>query len=183
MKLRFVAPAVVFAVLFGVFALMLYRTHSGEYDPRSIGISPLLGKVAPQFQLSEVEDINKTVDTKSFAGKPYVVNFWGTWCVACREEHPALLAIAKQNAMPIIGLDFDDDRQQAQRWLGALGNPYSITAFDGGGKVAIDFGVYGAPETFLIDAKGIVVYKHTGPMTVEVWQREFVSRIQASNSP
>lgn len=183
MKLRFVAPAAVFAILFAVFALMLYRTHSGDYDPRSIGTSPLLGKSAPQFQLAAVEDISKTVDSRSFKGKPYVINVWGTWCVACREEHSALLEIAKQNLVPIVGLDWNDDLQQARRWLGSLGNPYTATAFDGDGKVAINFGVYGAPETFLIDSNGIVQYKHTGAMTLGLWQREFVSRIQASNSP
>jgi len=183
MKWRFIAPALVFAALFAVFGLMLYRTHSGNYNPRDIGASPLLGKPAPQFSLAQVENIAKTVDTRTFAGKPYVVNVWATWCVACREEHATLLALARQNVVPIVGLDWNDDLSQAQRWLGALGNPYVATAFDSNGKVAIDFGVFGAPETFLIDANGIVQYKHAGVMTIEVWQREFITRLQAGNSP
>jgi len=183
MKWRFIAPAAVFAALFAVFALMLYRTHSGNYNPRDIGTSPLLGKPAPQFSLAQVENIGKTIDTRSFAGKPYVVNVWATWCAECRAEHDTLLAIARQKFVPIVGLDWNDDLSQAQRWLGALGNPYVATGFDVNGKVAIDFGVFGAPETFLIDAAGLVQYKYAGPMTMAVWQREFVARIQNGNSP
>ncbi len=177
MQWRFVIPAGVFAALFAVFAFVLQRTESGNYDPHAIQ-SPLLGKSSPQFRLTQVEDATKFVESTTFAGKPFVVNVWATWCVACREEHPTLLAISKQHLVPIVGIDWNDDLTQAQRWLIVLGNPYVATGFDNHGKVAINFGVYGAPETFLIDANGIVLYKFVSPMTMEVWQREFVPRIK-----
>jgi cytochrome c biogenesis protein CcmG/thiol:disulfide interchange protein DsbE len=177
MKWRFAIPAVVFIALFAVFWLMLTRTGTGEYDARQIK-SPLLGKPAPQFRLSQVEDPTKFVDSADYAGKPYVLNVWGTWCGACREEHAVLLEISRQSGIPIVGIDWNDDLAQAQRWLAVLGNPYVAIGFDNQSRVAIDWGVYGAPETFLIDAQGIVQYKHVTPMTLEVWQREFVPRIQ-----
>jgi cytochrome c biogenesis protein CcmG/thiol:disulfide interchange protein DsbE len=179
MKLKFAIPAIVFLALFGVFWLMLNRAGSGEYNAREFK-SPLLGKPAPQFRLPSVDDPAKFVDTKEFAGHPYVLNVWGTWCVECRQEHPTLMAIARQNLVPIVGLDNKDDLEQAQRWLSALGNPYTASAFDSEGRVGIDWGVYGAPETFLIDAEGIVVYKYISALTMDVWEREFVPRIQHS---
>jgi len=182
MQWRFVIPAVVFAALFGVFAFVLKRTESGNYDPHAIQ-SPLLGKPAPQFRLAQVEDPAKVVDSQSFAGKPYVVNVWATWCAGCRDEHTTLLEIARQSVVPIIGVDWNDELEPAQRWLNVLGNPYVATGFDNNGKVAIDLGVYGAPETFLVDAQGIVQYKHVGPMTLDVWQREFLARLQAAPTP
>lgn len=177
MKWRFVAPAIVFVGLVAVFALMLYRNQTGTYDPRTIP-SPLIGKPVPLFRLSTVEDPAKFVDNRDYAGKPYVVNVWGTWCGGCRQEHPVLLQIAKENLVPMIGVDWNDDPAQARQWLRMLGDPYVATGSDQQGKVAIDFGVYGAPETFLIDAQGVVLYKHIAPMTLDVWQKEFVPRIQ-----
>jgi cytochrome c biogenesis protein CcmG, thiol:disulfide interchange protein DsbE len=180
MKWRFAVPAVVFAALFAVFWLMLHRAGTGEYDARIIQ-SPLLGKSAPSFRLSQIEDPSKFLDSKDFAGRPYVVNIWGTWCAACRQEHSVLLEIARQNRVPIIGIAWNDDLTQAQRWLNELGNPYAATGNDNEGRVAIDWGVYGAPETFLVDAQGIVLYKHVAPMTLDVWEREFMSRLKRSS--
>ena len=176
MKLRFLVPAAIFAVLIATFGFMLYRTGSGDYDPKIIE-SPLLGKPAPAFRLQTVEDPTKYVATTDFAGQVYVLNVWGTWCVGCRQEHPALLAIAKQGLVPIVGLDTKDELANAQRWLSMLGNPYVATAWDFDGRAAIDWGVYGAPETFLVDAKGIVIYKYIGPLSVQAWESEFVPRI------
>ena len=116
--------------------------------------SPLIGKPAPHFELPSVEDPARMVSTKDFEGRMYVLNIWGTWCVGCRQEHAVLLEIARRNAAPLIGLDWKDDLQLAQRWLRELGNPYAATAFDAEGRVAIDWGAYGAPETFLVDATG-----------------------------
>ena len=110
----------------------------------------------------------------------YVLNVWGTWCIACREEHEALLAIAQQHVVPIIGLDYMDQRDKARQWLTQLGNPYDAVAFDTDGRTAIDWGVYGAPETFLVDGEGRVIFKFISPMTAEVWQREFLPRIAAA---
>jgi cytochrome c biogenesis protein CcmG/thiol:disulfide interchange protein DsbE len=176
MKLRFLLPLLIFGALFATFGFMLHRTESGTYNPKIIQ-SPLLGKPAPNFRLPNVEDSTKVVDTRDYLGQVYVLNVWGTWCVGCRQEHPALLEIARQQLVPIIGLDTKDELADAQRWLSMLGNPYVATASDIEGRVAIDWGVYGAPETFLVDAQGIVNYKWIGPLSVEAWQREFVPRI------
>lgn len=176
MNWRFAIPAMVFIALFGVFWFVLKKNQQG-HDIHAIQ-SPLLGKAAPQFQLSQVEDPAKILDNGKFHGQPYILNVWATWCAGCRQEHQTLLAIARENLVPIVGIDWNDDLESAQRWLNALGNPYVATGFDAQGRVAIDWGVYGAPETFLIDANGTVQYKHVAPMTMEVWQREFVPRIK-----
>jgi cytochrome c biogenesis protein CcmG, thiol:disulfide interchange protein DsbE len=176
MQWRYVVPVLVFAALFGVFALVLKRSGSGDYNPGQI-ISPLVGRAAPAIRLPAVHDANETVDTASLSGKPYLINVWATWCGGCREEHPTLLALAREGKVPIVGVDWSDDRAQAQQWLARLGNPYTLNGFDGDGRVAVELGVYGAPETFLVDAKGIVQYKHVGPLNTEVWRREFLSRL------
>jgi cytochrome c biogenesis protein CcmG/thiol:disulfide interchange protein DsbE len=140
----------------------------------------LIGKPAPLFSLGDVLDPAHTVSNAALKGQVYVLNVWGTWCVACREEHEALLAIARERVVPIIGLDYMDEREKAKQWLAQLGNPYQAVAFDTDGRTAIDWGVYGAPETFLVDAQGRVVYKFISPMTPEVWEHEFLPRIQAA---
>lgn len=140
--------------------------------------SPLIGKPAPQFSLPRVDDSTQVVSSRDFAGQPYVLNVWATWCVGCRQEHDALLEIASRGEVPIVGLNWKDDMQLAQQWLRELGNPYVVTAFDEEGRVAIDWGVYGAPETFLVDAKGTVIHKHVAPLTVEIWEREFMPLIK-----
>lgn len=165
--LRFLVPAVAFAVLVGFFVVGLKR------DPSAIP-SPLIGKPAPAFSLESLGDPAWKVGPADFEGKPWLLNVWGTWCVECRAEHTALLAIARENRVPIMGLNWLDDRAPALQWLAQLGNPYVSVAFDPKGSAGIDWGVYGAPETFLIDPNGRVIRKHVGPMTAEVWQREFV---------
>jgi cytochrome c biogenesis protein CcmG/thiol:disulfide interchange protein DsbE len=142
--------------------------------------SPLIGKPAPLFSLTDVMDPARTVSNAALKGQVYVLNVWGTWCVACRQEHEALLDIARQNVLPIVGLDYMDQREKAQQWLTQLGNPYAAVAFDTDGRTAIDWGVYGAPETFLVDGQGRVIYKFISPMTPEVWQHDFLPRIQAA---
>ena len=139
--------------------------------------SPLIGKPAPQFTLTDVLDSSRQVSNIPLQGQVYVFNVWATWCAGCRQEHEALLAIARQNVVPIVGLDWNDDRAKATRWLTQLGNPYNQVAFDNEGRVAIDWGVYGAPETFLIDVQGRVIFKHIAPLTMEIWQQEFLPRI------
>jgi cytochrome c biogenesis protein CcmG, thiol:disulfide interchange protein DsbE len=117
------------------------------------------------------------VSLAQLKGRPWVLNVWGTWCVGCREEHGVLLDIARQNAVTLVGLNWKDEDAAATAWLADLGNPYAAIAVDRDGRTAIDFGVYGAPETFFIDERGLVQYRHVGPMTLEVWQREFLSRL------
>jgi cytochrome c biogenesis protein CcmG, thiol:disulfide interchange protein DsbE len=170
--LRYLVPAAVFVVLVAFFWVGLQR------DPRIVP-SPLIGKPAPAFELPTVEDPAHKVGTADFAGRTYVLNVWGTWCGGCREEHDTLLEIKRQNLVPIVGLNWKDDRDLARRWLDQLGDPYVATAFDPEGRVAIDWGVYGAPETFLVNARGVVLFKHIAPLTMDVWNREFVPRIKS----
>ena len=171
-----------FIVPFGLFALLGVFLYIGLHRDPSYVPSPLIGKPAPEFTLPSLQDPAYPVSTKDLAGRPWVLNVWGTWCAGCRQEHPVLLQIARQTSVPIIGLDWKDDATEAKRWLAELGNPYSAVAFDSEGRVAIDWGVYGAPETFLIGADGQVLYKHIAPMTLEVWANEFEPRIQAATA-
>ncbi len=167
---RFIAPIGLFVALLVVFFFTLGR------DKETIP-SPLIGKSAPSFELARLDDPNATISTQQFAGKPYLLNVWATWCVGCRQEHDVLLQIARRGDVPIVGLNWKDERELALRWLQELGNPYVGNAFDGEGRVAIDWGVYGAPETFLIDASGKVAHKLVGPMTMQIWESEFVPHL------
>jgi len=167
---RYLIPVSIFVVLAGLLA-------SGLFLKPGCIPSPLVGKEAPAFTLTKVEDPTQRLSNKDYLGHKYLINIWGTWCVACRQEHEALLRIAKQGVVPIIGIDWKDDMSMAQSWLNQLGNPYAATGFDGEGHVAIDYGVYGAPETFLVDEQGKVIYKYVGSMTDEVWQNSFLPRI------
>ena len=172
---KFVLPGAAFVALVVLFAFGLNPNRDIHALP-----SPLIGKPAPLFNLGDVLDPTHIVGNAALKGQVYVLNVWGTWCVACREEHEALLAIARERVVPIIGLDYMDEREKAKQWLTQLGNPYQAVAFDTDGRTAIDWGVYGAPETFLVDAQGQVVYKFISPMTPEVWEHEFLPRIQAA---
>lgn len=165
--LKYLLPVGLFAALVGFLYFGLGR------DKETLP-SPLIGKTAPIFELTRLEDPAKTFSNAALAGKPYVLNVWGTWCVGCRQEHDALLEIARRGEVPIVGLNWNDDRQQALSWLEQLDNPYAVNAFDGDGRVGIDWGVYGAPETFLIDANGKVLKKHIAPITVQIWEQDFV---------
>lgn len=168
-----------YLVPIGLFAALIAFFFAGLGRDKETLPSPLIGKPAPQFSLPSVEDSSRIVSSADFVGRPYVINIWGTWCPGCRQEHEVLLEIARRNIVPIVGIDWKDDAQAAQQWLRELGNPYVATAFDGDGRVGIDWGAYGAPETFLIDAKGIVVHKHTGPLSIPTWESDFVPRIRA----
>lgn len=175
-SLRFLVPGAIFLVLVGFFVIGLNK------DPSKIP-SPLLGKPAPHFALPDLQDPAKQVDLASYAGKPYLLNVWGTWCGGCRQEHEVLLEMHRSSTVPIVGLDWKDDRATAQQWLAELGNPYHAVAFDSEGRAAIDWGVYGAPETFLVAADGKVVFKQIGVMTLEIWNREFLPRLRAEGTP
>ncbi len=172
---KFLVPIAAFLGLVVLFVLGLNPNR----DIRALP-SPLIGKPAPAFNLTDVLDPSRSVSSTSLQGQVYVFNAWGTWCVACREEQEALLQIAQQRVVPIIGLDFMDDRTKAQRWMQQLGNPYTAVAFDPEERTAIEWGVYGAPETFLVDAKGRIVFKFISPLTLDVWQKEFLPRIEAA---
>ncbi len=145
---------------------------------RGLGLQPkevpsaLIGKHVPRFILSTVEDENAHFTNKDFMGKVSLLNVWATWCISCRVEHPILMDIARSNIVSVYGLNYKDNRQAAQQWLQRYGNPYSKIAFDGAGRVAIDWGVYGTPETYVIDKKGIIRFKYIGPLTQQVWQEQ-----------
>lgn len=136
--------------------------------------SPLINKAAPSFLLPQLHEPNKTFSAESMRGKVWLLNFWGTWCVACRDEHPMLVEFAKSGEVPIYGIDYKDDQAAAKKWLTELGNPYTVTAFDVDGRISIDYGVYGAPESFLIDKNGVIRFKQIGPITPEVWNKEIL---------
>jgi cytochrome c biogenesis protein CcmG/thiol:disulfide interchange protein DsbE len=172
---KFIVPFALFVVL-GIF-LYVGLQRDPSYVP-----SPLIGKQAPEFSLPSVQDATYPVSSADLKGRTWVFNVWGTWCGGCRQEHEVLVAIAKQNAVPLIGLDWKDDNAAAQQWLRELGNPYAAVASDAEGRVAIDWGVYGAPETFLIGPDGKVLYKHIAPMTMGVWVKEFLPRIEAAKA-
>ncbi len=172
---KFLLPFAAFVALAVLFAFGLNPNRDIHALP-----SPLIGKPAPAFSLTDVMDPNRAVSNAAFKGQVYVVNVWGTWCQECRVEHEELLAIAQQRVVPIIGLVYMDQRDKAKQWLEQLGNPYAAVAFDSDGRTAIDWGVYGAPETFLVNAQGRVIYKFISPMTPEIWQHEFLPRIAAA---
>ncbi len=172
---KFLLPFTAFVALAVLFAFGLNPKRDIHELP-----SPLIGKPAPAFALTDVLDSTRIVSNSALKGQVYVLNVWATWCVPCRQEQQALLSIAQKHEVPIIGLNWKDQREKASQWLAKLGNPYTEVAFDGEGRAAIDWGVYGAPETFLVDGQGRVVYKFISPMTQEVWEREFLPRIAAA---
>jgi cytochrome c biogenesis protein CcmG/thiol:disulfide interchange protein DsbE len=148
---------------------------------KSILPSPLIGRTVPQFTLPNLFDNTRPVSSESLKGRWLLVNVWGTWCVECRAEHQVLLQIKQQARVPILGIDWKDQNEDALAWLAQLGNPYERVATDRDGRVAIDWGVYGAPESFLISPAGTVVYKHIGAMTEQVWNSEFLPRVDATS--
>jgi cytochrome c biogenesis protein CcmG/thiol:disulfide interchange protein DsbE len=172
---KFLLPFAAFVALVVLFAVGLNPNRDIHALP-----SPLIGKQAPEFTLKDVLDPSRTVSNASYKGQVYVLNVWATWCVPCRQEQEALLEISRRHVVPIIGLNYRDDHDKAKQWLEQLGNPYTAVAFDGDGRTAIDWGVYGAPETYLVDTHGRVIFKFISPMTEEVWDKEFLPRITAA---
>jgi len=147
----------------GAFLLMAVFLGIGlKLDPKEIP-SPLINKAAPQFTATTLLDETRTIGTKDLAGQVWLFNVWASWCVACRQEHPLLNQLAEQKLLTLVGLNYKDERNNAKQWLNELGNPYDIIAHDLKGDIGIDFGVYGVPESFLIDKKGQIRYKQIGP--------------------
>jgi cytochrome c biogenesis protein CcmG/thiol:disulfide interchange protein DsbE len=170
MKLRFLTPIALFAILIPLLIYGLSR------DPGKVP-SPFIGKPAPELELPDLENPGRVVSSADYAGRYALVNVWATWCVGCRHEHEFLLTLAERGEIPIYGLNWKDEPDAARRWLRDLGDPYTATGVDADGSAGIDWGVYGAPETFLIGPDGIVLHKHVSPLTAEVWQRDFVPLI------
>ena len=160
-SLRYILPLLAFLVLAGFLARGL------NLDPREVP-SPLIDKPAPSFALTRLDDPSATMNRDDLLGKVWMLNVWASWCVACREEHPLLVEFSKRRVVPIYGLNYKDQRGDASAWLARFGNPYDASLFDDEGRVGIDFGVYGVPETFVIDQNGVIRMKHIGPLTPEV---------------
>lgn len=171
MKTKFLLPLIVFLLLIAVFVVGLTK------DPSRIP-SPLVDNPAPEFTLPALQDPNQMVGSASYANEMVLVNIWATWCPGCRQEHDFLMELADENIVPIFGLNWRDNRPDALQWLKVLGDPYFVSAFDVDGRVGIDWGAYGAPETFLVDRNGIVVHKHIAPLTREIWERDFMPLIR-----
>jgi len=165
--MRFLIPLVVFVVLVG-FLWKGLALNPGEVP------TPLLNKPAPAFSLQELKNTGQKISPANLRGKVWLLNVWASWCVSCREEHPVLLRFSKTGEVPIYGLNYKDNRADAMRWLQQFGNPYVVSGFDADGQVGIDYGVYGVPETYVIDRDGIIRHKHIGPITVDVWQNEIM---------
>ncbi len=172
MNPRLVIPVALFLVLVIFLGIGLTK------DPSKVD-SPLINLPAPGFSLPRLRAPDETMTDEVFRGQVSLINVWATWCVGCRQEHDTLVEVARTQTVPIYGLNWKDDRTQAIKWLDRLGDPYEKTAFDGEGRVAIDWGVYGAPETFLVDGNGVVRHKLIGPMNMRIWEEEFVPRIEA----
>jgi len=158
-------PLIIFGVLCVILVIGL------QLNPKEIP-SPLIGKSAPQFKLPILSQSSTTFTPEQMQGKVWLLNVWASWCVSCREEHPLLNELAKQNTIPIIGLNYKDKNDPAIEWLTKMGDPYQLSVVDESGTVGINYGVYGVPETFLIDQKGMIVHKFTGPLTPANLQKD-----------
>ena len=169
---QFIAPLLVFAVLVGFLAVGL------KLNPREVP-SPLIDKPAPAFALPRLDDPAQTVSLQDMAGKVWILNVWASWCVACREEHPLFVEFARRKPVLLYGLNYKDSREEAQAWLARFGNPYTASLSDSKGLVGIDFGVYGVPETFIIDKQGVIRFKHIGPVTPQVLKERIEPLLKA----
>ena len=168
---RFAIPVVVFVALLGLLYVGL------GLDPREVP-SPLIGKPAPHFELPQLHEATKTFSERDMLGKVWVLNVWASWCVSCREEHPVLLDLAASGAVPVYGLNYKDRREDGLAWLKGMGDPYKISIFDFDGRVGIDYGVYGVPETYVIDKSGIIRYKRIGPLTPEIVKEKLLPLVR-----
>ena len=172
MTWRAFIPVVAFSALVVLLALGLRQ------DPTRLP-SPFIGKPAPKLDLPTLEDPAKRVTNADFANRTVLVNVWATWCVECRREHPFLLELSRSQTIPIFGIDWRDTPDDARLWLQQLGDPYVDSGDDRDGRTGIDWGVYGAPETFLIGPDGKVLHKQIGPLSPQIWERDFVPLIKA----
>jgi cytochrome c biogenesis protein CcmG/thiol:disulfide interchange protein DsbE len=170
MKVKTLVPLAVFLVIAVFLGIGLTR------DPRKLP-STMIDKPAPQFTLKQVAALDKTFSPADMKGQVWMLNVWASWCTACRVEHPLLVEIARSNAVPLIGLDYKDKPEDALKFLAQQGNPYLLSALDLEGRVGIDYGVYGVPETFIIDKNGRIRHKQIGPITPEALQNEILPLI------
>ena len=170
--LRRILPLAIFLVLAALLVAGIRMNYSGR-DISALP-SPLVGKAAPAFALPTLQDPARIVRNADLHGAPYLLNVWGSWCVNCREEHPLVTRLAGRGIVRVVGYNYKDEPQDAQRWLAQFGNPYSLILADADGRTAIDWGIYGAPETYLVDSGGIVRWKHVGPLTDAIVNHELL---------
>lgn len=176
MNRKLLIPLGVFAV---VFAFLLVGL---TLNPREVP-SPLIGKPAPAFRLARLHQPDQLLAPADLVGKVWLLNVWASWCVSCRVEHPLLVELAKSKVVPIVGLNYKDQRDAGIAWLRQHGDPYDVSVVDGDGRVGIDWGVYGVPETFVVDKRGVIRYKHIGPVDAAAVQNKIlplVRQLQAS---
>ena len=157
---RFILPLVIFLVLAGFLYVGL------SLDPHEVP-SPLIDKPAPAFNLPQLHDPSKRFSAEEMKGKVWLLNVWASWCVSCKEEHPVLMSLSQQNIVPVYGLDYKDRKEDGEMWLRQSGDPYTVIAMDRDGRIGIDYGVYGVPETYVIDKQGIIRYKQIGPVNYQ----------------
>jgi cytochrome c biogenesis protein CcmG, thiol:disulfide interchange protein DsbE len=172
---RYLLPLLVFVVLLGFLAVGL------KLNPRELP-SPLIDKTAPVFSLPTLAAPEQKLSPQDLRGKVWLLNVWASWCVACRQEHALLVDMAKTGAVPIYGLNYKDKRDDAQDWLKQFGNPYVMSLSDTEGLVGIDYGVYGVPETFVIDKNGVIRFKHIGPITPEALRDTLMPLLKKLNA-
>jgi cytochrome c biogenesis protein CcmG, thiol:disulfide interchange protein DsbE len=171
---RYAIPAVILFGLIGLFLVGLQR------DPRLVP-SPLIGKPAPAFDLPTLDGQPPRMTTADLKGAPVLVNFFASWCVECQVEHPYLMQLGQSGLVRLVGIDYKDAETDLRPWLAHKGNPYGTILTDLEGRAGIDWGVYGVPETFVLDAKGTIIYKQIGAMTPEVWTRDIVPLLKAAS--
>jgi len=172
--MRYLIPLILFGVLVAFLAIGLGR------DPHEVP-SPLINKAAPSFKLAQLKDPSKSFTAEEMRGRAWLLNVWASWCISCRDEHPLLIEYARTGAVPIYGLNYKDRPEDALGWLQELGDPYVLSVSDLDGKVGIDYGVYGAPETYLIDQQGVIRFKQIGPVTPDVWTKNILPLVQQLN--
>jgi cytochrome c biogenesis protein CcmG, thiol:disulfide interchange protein DsbE len=168
---KYLLPLAFFLVLVVFLAVGLNR------DPREVP-SPLVNKAAPGFALPHLSDPLRTFKSEEMRGRVWLLNVWASWCVACRDEHPLLLELARTRLVPIYGLNYKDERTDALGWLKSFGDPYTLSLADADGRVGIDYGVYGVPETFVIDREGVIRYKQIGPVTAETLEKKIIPLVR-----
>jgi cytochrome c biogenesis protein CcmG/thiol:disulfide interchange protein DsbE len=172
---RFIIPLVAFLLLVVVFGVSLKRAPD-----KMLVASALIDKPAPAFNLPDLLRPGETVDSTAFKGRWHLINVWGTWCVECRAEHQTLLDIKQEGKAIVVGLNYKDEDELARQWLLELGNPYEAIAVDKEGRAAIDYGVYGAPESFLVNPQGVIVHKVVGIVTPERWRTVMLPLIEGA---
>lgn len=167
-----------FLIPLGVFLILVVFLFLGlGLNPREVP-SPLIDKPAPYFRLAQLHDPSHSLSTGDMKGQVWLLNVWASWCVSCREEHPILVELRKTRIVPIIGLNYKDESSAGLTWLAQNGDPYNLSIVDRDGRVGIDFGVYGVPETFVIDKQGTIRYKQIGPVTAAALEQTILPLVR-----